>query len=460
MQVVQSREFSMSRKTEKTLHDRSSMSFRFENFEVNFNEWELRKRGIRIRLQRKPFQILRILLERPGELVTRSELAAQLWPALHVDFERSLNTAINGLRQALGDSSRTCRFIETRPGLGYRFIGTVEPSTPTTREPLLSKRESPAKPASPAYPDYLKGVLLYNKMTAESLVRAGAYFESALSIDSKFAPPYAGLADVQNMLGCWSVLPTKNAGMKAKSYAEAALQRDAGLADAHAALATAARLLKDPAADVEHRYRTALELDDASANTHVWYGDFLCARGRFTEAIEQLRQAQQLDPLSLVGNFELAWVLYIARDFRSSLTQSWSTLMLEPSFAPAQYTLGLAYQQLGQLDEAVTEFENARCCSAGHPAAIGSLGCALAKTGEREDALRMIDALDTTAKERYVSPYWYAVVYAGLEDFGSAQMFVRKTLEAGDILAEWCPLDPRFDTLRVSKIEPAVTATA
>ncbi|HEX4770285.1 MAG TPA: winged helix-turn-helix domain-containing protein [Bryobacteraceae bacterium] len=455
----------MQPKTNKLLHERSWMNLRFEDFEVNFNEWEIRKRGIRIRLQRKPFQILRILLERPGELVTRSELAAQLWPGLHVEFERSLNTAINCLRQALGDSSRTCRFIETRPGLGYRFIGAIEPvgsesSRASSAAPVLSRRESQARPASAANPDYLKGVLLYNKMTAESLLRAATYFESARGIDPKFAPPYAGLADVQNMLGCWSLLPTKIAGMKAKSYAEHALQIDAGLPDAHAALATAARLLKDPVVDVEDRYRTALELDDASANTRVWYGDFLCARGRFTEAIDQLREAQQLDPISLVGNFELAWVLYVARDFRSSLTQSWNTLMLEPSFAPAQYTLGLANQQLDQLDEAVTEFENAWRCSSGHPAAIGSLGCALAKAGQTQDALRLIDDLDATAKERYVSPYWYALVYAGLEDFGSANAFIQKMMGAGDILAEWYPLDPRFDAMRAAKTEPAISATA
>src|SRR5947209_3771031 len=109
MPVVESKELGMSSNVGKTsavdltIQDRVGMRFRFENFEVNFSEWELRKHGVRIRLQRKPFQILRILLERAGELVTRHELAAQLWPGLHVDFERSLNTAVNCLRQALGD---------------------------------------------------------------------------------------------------------------------------------------------------------------------------------------------------------------------------------------------------------------------------------------------------------------------------------------------------------------------
>ncbi len=99
---------------------------RFGAFEVDLDQQELRNRGIRVHLQRKPFQILELLLQRPGALVTRTELAQHLWPGLHVSFGRGLNTAINVLRQALGDSSAACRFIETRPGLGYRFLATVE----------------------------------------------------------------------------------------------------------------------------------------------------------------------------------------------------------------------------------------------------------------------------------------------------------------------------------------------
>src|SRR5581483_8214936 len=76
--------------------------------------------------QKKPFQVLELLLRKPGALVTRAELEKHLWPDLHVNFGHGLNTAINSLREALGDSSSAGRFIETRPGLGYRFIASVE----------------------------------------------------------------------------------------------------------------------------------------------------------------------------------------------------------------------------------------------------------------------------------------------------------------------------------------------
>src|SRR5947209_15774728 len=98
---------------------------RFGVFEADLRNRELRKHGFRIKLQEKPFQILELLLQRPGELVSREELAEHLWPGVYVSFERSLNTAVNALRRALSDSPRNSRYIETRAGLGYVFVAPV-----------------------------------------------------------------------------------------------------------------------------------------------------------------------------------------------------------------------------------------------------------------------------------------------------------------------------------------------
>ena len=100
---------------------------RFGVYEVDLRAGELRKRGRKVRLQEKPFQILVALLERPGEVVTREELHRRLWPPdTFVDFDGSLNAATNKLREALGDSAEHPRFVETLPRRGYRFIGPVE----------------------------------------------------------------------------------------------------------------------------------------------------------------------------------------------------------------------------------------------------------------------------------------------------------------------------------------------
>src|SRR5690242_6166554 len=98
----------------------------FGVFEIDLRSGELRKRGVRIKLQEQPFQILSLLVEHPGEVVTREELREKLWPAhTFVDFDRSLNKAMTKLRFALGDSAESPRYIETIPRHGYRFLAPV-----------------------------------------------------------------------------------------------------------------------------------------------------------------------------------------------------------------------------------------------------------------------------------------------------------------------------------------------
>src|SRR5580693_2069494 len=100
---------------------------RFGVFEVDLQASELRKQGIKVKLQQQPFELLAMLLEHPGEVVTREEIQKRLWPAdTFVDFDRGLNRATNRLRESLGDDAESPRFIETLPRRGYRFIGQIE----------------------------------------------------------------------------------------------------------------------------------------------------------------------------------------------------------------------------------------------------------------------------------------------------------------------------------------------
>ncbi len=107
---------------------------RFGVFDVDLRSGELRKSGVRIKLQEQPFQILAMLLERPGEIVTREEIQKKLWSEdTFVDFEHSLATAVKKVREALDDSADNPRFIETMPRRGYRFIAPVVGGTASAR---------------------------------------------------------------------------------------------------------------------------------------------------------------------------------------------------------------------------------------------------------------------------------------------------------------------------------------
>ncbi len=108
-------------------NDGQSRRIHFSVFEVDLRAGELRKQGLKVKLHGQPFQVLAMLLERPGELVTREEIRAKLWPQdTFIDFEHSVNSSIKRLREALGDDAATPRFIETLPRHGYRFIAPVE----------------------------------------------------------------------------------------------------------------------------------------------------------------------------------------------------------------------------------------------------------------------------------------------------------------------------------------------
>src|ERR1700749_4171488 len=111
---------------------------RFGNFEVDLRSGELRKGGVKLRFGGQPFQVLSILLERPGEVVTREELQKRLWPDTFVDVDHNLNTAINKIREVLGDSAESPRFVETLPRRGYRFIGELERAVESDVEPVIA----------------------------------------------------------------------------------------------------------------------------------------------------------------------------------------------------------------------------------------------------------------------------------------------------------------------------------
>src|SRR5205823_12791521 len=125
----------------------SSGPLRFGVFDVDLRAGRRTKHGLRIRLQEQPFQVLTMLLERPGELVTREELREKIWGRTVVDFDHGLNKAINKIREALGDSAENPRFVETVARRGYRFLADVTPIDTATDRQRRSKTEILVSPS-------------------------------------------------------------------------------------------------------------------------------------------------------------------------------------------------------------------------------------------------------------------------------------------------------------------------
>jgi len=431
-----------------------SPKLRFGPFEVDLENRELRKHGIRVKLQRKPFQILEFLLQRSGQLVMRNDLAQLLWPGMHVSFDRSLNTAMNALRRALSDTSRNARFIETRTGLGYRFmapvveVGGAGSAHADAGIRLVGSNAASAGVGTDVPQDCLKGRYFCHKLTEEDLHKGVAYFNAALAQDPDCAFAYAGLADAYCLSALLNMAAPGEIYPRAKEMALSALRAKHDLGDAHASLASVKRLFEWDWAGAEAEYLTALVLSSNSAMTHQAYGAHLAATGKAEEALRELRRSEEIDPLSPMVNVGVAWGLYVARDFQGASEQSWKALAMEPKFGAAQYTLGLAYAQMGLTEDAIVELHNARTCVGDQPAVLAALAHVHACAGESSEAAGILGELENLSQRRYVSPYWLGLVHAGLGHRARALEFLERAYAERDVWLTWLGVEPRFDALR------------
>jgi len=427
---------------------------RFGPFEADFDNKELRKHGIRIKLQRKPFQILEYLLQRPGQLVMRNDLAQLLWAGMHVSFDRSLNTAVNALRRALGDTSRNARYIETRTGLGYVFLASVEevPGAGSARAAagiqLVHSNAAPAGAGTDVPQDCLKGRYFCHKLTEEDLHKGVAHFNAALTQDANCAFAYAGLADAHCLSALLNMAAPGEIYPRAKEMALKALHARQDLGDTHAALATVKRLFEWDWAGAEAEYLTALVLSSNAPLIHQAYGAHLAATGKTEEALRELRRSEEIDPLAPIVNVGVAWGLYVARDFQGASEQCWKVLAMEPKFGAAQYTLGLAYAQMGLTEDAIVELRNARTCVGDQPAVLAALAHVHACAGEAGEAAAMLGELESLSRRRYVSAYWLALVHAGLGDAARALELLERAYAERDVWLTWLGVEPRFDRVR------------
>jgi eukaryotic-like serine/threonine-protein kinase len=299
-----------------------------------------------------------------------------------------------------------------------------------------------------AYQLYLKGLFFLNKRTEEGLRTGARYFEEAIAIDPAYALAHAGRADCYHNLGGWGHLPPREAYPKAKAAATRALEIDATLAEAHTALAMAVKEYDWDWAAAQRGYRRAIALNPNYAVAHQWYGEYLAALGRHTEAIGEFQRAQELDPLSLIINATLGrHGFYFARRYDLAIEQCRKTLELDPNFWVAHYFLAWVYTAKGRLAEAVAAFEIARRLEPNLETLAG-LGFAHGASCRRDKAEQALGELRATATTRYVSPINFALIHIGLAEKDAAFQWLEKAYQDR---AQWLSeikVDPAFDLLR------------
>lgn len=312
------------------------------------------------------------------------------------------------------------------------------------RELLLRRETQNAN----AYQSYLKGRYFWNRFTDEDFRKALKQFCEAIRLDPHYALPYVGIADYYNWAAIYSIGAPGDYFPQAKQAATQALELDESLAEAHAALAFTTLLYDWDWDRAEKGFKRALELNSNYGPAHQWYANLLTALGRFDEAIDEIKRAQEINPLSLMDVAIGGWIYYQSRQYENGAAELERALEMDRNFANFYTILGLNYERLGRSDEAIEMLQKGQKAMGGSLLPLGSLGFALAKAGKREEAQEVAERLKRLSEEGYVSPYYLALVYTGLGDREAAFTWLERAFEFRDDWLIWLATEPKLDELR------------
>jgi TolB-like protein/DNA-binding winged helix-turn-helix (wHTH) protein/Tfp pilus assembly protein PilF len=593
---------------------------------------ELRRSGSKIRLQGQSLRILLCLLEEPGRLWSREDLRSRLWPnGTFVEFDHSLNVAVNRLRDRLGDSAENPRYIETVPGVGYRFVASVETASeaphldlpvrdvpipavpPRSATPALVKTllapacalliaglvwfawarkethrasgeesiihsvavlpltdvaantnqdyfadgmteelitelgrlssiriisrtsimqfkksvrplpeigrqlnvdalvegtvrrsgdrvritarlvsiapehliwqksyegdlrdvlqlqsdvahdiagniqsklarkqatgAAPYKRLDPeAYEDYLRGRYFLARRTAEAMKTAADYFQRAVQRDPQYAQAYVGLSLAYQLLGSYDLLAPEKSYPLALRFANQALELDDTLSEAYSARANSETNYQLDWVAADRDYRRAIALDPNSAQAHHDYGEYFTGVGNANRAIEELKIARELDPLSLPLFSALGRMYREAHQYDEAAKQCSQSLLLDPNFSMGHWCLGQVYLAKRQYLEATSELKRANDLGT-TPLIVCNLGCVYAASGKKSEARAILHSLEGKSQFEYISPYLIASIYSQLGEKDEAFNWLEKAFDRRDNIS-YLAADPMMDPLR------------
>lgn len=311
----------------------------------------------------------------------------------------------------------------------------------------------PASPAQPrqvqraAFECYLKGRHQWNKKTPEAYREAIPLFQQAIDFDPGYALPFIGLADTWIMMGIHGLRPAEEVYPRARAAAGRALEIDAGLAAAHAALAEVSKGYERNWEQAERSYREALRLNPNYAVGHQWYANLLTILERHDEAILQAEQARHIDPLSAPIAGFVGFTCYRARRYDDALREAQKALGLGLASPIVNWFLGNIYAARGEYGCAQAALASAVEETHGGAMYLATLGYVCSCAGDRKTALEILARLLRSAQERYVSPLDLCVAHIGAGDLDRAIDCLGKAVEQRVMRVTELAM-PTFDSLR------------
>jgi len=295
------------------------------------------------------------------------------------------------------------------------------------------------------YDLYLRGI---HHRDAGGIPRAIECFRQALSRTPGYALAHAGLAEAYSVLPVMAGTPETEAYPEAKAAALRAVELDPTLPEAHAALGYALLRLDWDWAGAERHLTRAIELNSSYAVARDRYAEFLVARGRLAEGLEESRRAQALDPLSLDLAAQGALWLYCARDYQGAVRQAEGIIGSDPGSFKGHWYLGLACLGAGQLERGVAALEKTVELAGGADLFRAFLACGYAAMGRTAEARAILEDLEAARAERHVPSAVFPLLYAAVGDEEQSLDWLEKAVEERSVPAFVIPHEALFDPLR------------
>lgn len=460
---------------------------RFGAFELDSRSGELRKSGIKIRTADQAIKVLHSLLARQGEIVTREELAAVLWPdGTNVDFEAGLNAAVKKLRIALGDSGASSRYIETLPRKGYRLIVPVNPVSasrvatadePPTRRYRNSqsvwraalalvlaagsmavywvRRDSVDPQAGQGRPSenaeangYFAKAGLFMGLGLNDLGRARSLLERALQLDPRFGKARAEYGFTHLIMINTGYSNDRSWLYKAEEQIRQGLRDDPTFSHGHAALATL-YIMDGRKERAPGEIETALKTNPHDIDAGHWLAVYHELSGDFATARKLESETLARNPRFFPSQMHLGQLARLQGDWQDSIRQHGKLLEYDPQHVYALQYLVQTYMDKGDLPEARRTLARARPADRAAFSTRALEAILLVLEGRREEAVKSMDG--EVLKYLELDALWTlagAEFYSLMGDRPRALEWLERAVRQGDERAEWFARDPALEAIR------------
>lgn len=329
-------------------------------------------------------------------------------------------------------------FFAVQDAIAVRAANALTPQLTGEEQKKLVRRETNNPEA---FQLYARGHFFANQETTEGFKKAVEHLNKAVELDPAYAPAYAALARAYHGASEWH-LPPREAMPKVRIYAERALSLDETLAEGRVMLGYAKMLYEWDGAGAESDFKSAAQLNPNHSDARSAYSWFLALAGRHREAVAEAERVEKLNPLLYPCQ-----AYYFARDYDRTIAHAKKNLDINPNNAPSLQWLGLAYAQQGRYEAAAAAFQKAREID-DTPDFRAYQARVYALAGKRSEAVKMLAELQEMSKQRYISPFFIAVVYAGLDEKDAAFEWLEKASEDRSFWMTSLKVNPQLDPLR------------